>query len=190
MIQNQRQFDVTKAQIARLEGAIDEAAKAEGQMDPRIYKAMIGRLQWQVQIMRDELREFEELSRADSLHLDSMRHIAQLLIRARIARGYTQKDLADRLGLKPQQIQRYESTDFRAVSLKRLLAIMNALDIDFEASVALRADTGSTTAGLGTGPSRAAKTPRKKAARKTLAAASRPLKKRRPRTRKKTTVEA
>ena len=33
-------------------------------------------------------------------------------MRARIALGYTQKKLAERVGLKEQQIQRYEETEY------------------------------------------------------------------------------
>jgi DNA-binding CsgD family transcriptional regulator len=52
--------------------------------------------------------------------------IAQLptaLIRARIACGLTQRQLAERVGLQEQAIQRYESSDYATVSFARLVDI-------------------------------------------------------------------
>ncbi|MCE7885255.1 MAG: XRE family transcriptional regulator [Actinobacteria bacterium ATB1] len=59
-------------------------------------------------------------------------------IKARIARGWTQRDLAERLGVAEQQIQRYESTQYTSASLARLSDIAKALDIDVRETVSLR----------------------------------------------------
>ena len=53
--------------------------------------------------------------------------IATNLIKARIARGLTHKELAQRVGIKEQQIQRYEATDYEAANLSRLQAVASAL---------------------------------------------------------------
>ena len=52
-----------------------------------------------------------------------------MLIKARIARGMSQRDLAERIGLKEQQIQRYEATDYASVSLSRIREVVNGLDV-------------------------------------------------------------
>lgn len=46
--------------------------------------------------------------------------IPDLLVAARIARGMTQKDLAEYMGLKMQQIQAYESDRYQGASLSRI----------------------------------------------------------------------
>ena len=48
---------------------------------------------------------------------------------ARIARGWTQRQLAEALGMAEQQIQRYEANDYRSTSLARLCDIANALGV-------------------------------------------------------------
>ena len=138
MIQNEREVFATKAQIARLEGALATSRKAEGKMHPKIYRAMIVGIEGMIEEMRQELREYEELQQAASLHMEGAEELPQALIKARIARGYTQEQLAERLGLAPQQIQRYEATQYRSASLKRLLEIMRALDFHLEADIPLR----------------------------------------------------
>lgn len=137
-IQNRRQYNVTKGQIARLETALEAATGAEDRVDPRVYRAMTAGIESQIEEMRQELREFEELEQAKELHLESVEELPEVLIKARVARGYTQKDLAERLKLKPQQIQKYEATRYRSVSFRRLVDIMKALDLDLQADIPLK----------------------------------------------------
>lgn len=54
------------------------------------------------------------------------------LIVARIARNLTQKELARKLGLKEQQIQRYEADRYNSISLANFRRIASLLGIDWE----------------------------------------------------------
>ena len=56
------------------------------------------------------------------------------LIVARIARGMTQKDLARKLGLKEQQIQRYESDRYRTISLANFKRVATVLGVNWDLS--------------------------------------------------------
>ncbi len=47
------------------------------------------------------------------------------------------KELAVRLGLKEQQVQRYESTRYTGVSLERAQAIVDALGVRIRAQLTL-----------------------------------------------------
>jgi ribosome-binding protein aMBF1 (putative translation factor) len=64
------------------------------------------------------------------LELDSLEGLPKVLIQARIAAGLTQEDLAARLGVKPQQIQRYEASDYQTASFARLREIARLLGLD------------------------------------------------------------
>ncbi len=66
--------------------------------------------------------------------------IPDLLVAARIARGMTQKDLADYMGLKMQQIQAYESDRYQGASLSRIAWVAKALNLDIQASGGLLGD--------------------------------------------------
>lgn len=54
------------------------------------------------------------------------------LIVARIARNLTQKELARKLGLKEQQIQRYEADRYNSISLANFRRIASLLGVDWE----------------------------------------------------------
>ena len=57
------------------------------------------------------------------------------LIVARLAKGYTQKELARRLGLKEQQIQRYEADRYRSINLSNFKRIAHALGVRLEVKI-------------------------------------------------------
>ena len=143
MIQNQRQYKVTKGQISNLKRALEAARKASAKMDPRVYKAMVAGIDSQIEELRQQVQEYEKLADAVSLPLHSAEDLPQLLIKARVARGYTQKDLAEKVNVKPQLIQKYEITNYRSASLKRVLAIIKALNIDFRADILLKSNRTS-----------------------------------------------
>jgi HTH-type transcriptional regulator/antitoxin HigA len=142
MVQNERQYKVTKGQIAKLEGALKSSRDLCGKMDPRVFSAMIGGIEWEINRLQQQLYNYEELKVTSSLTMHSVEELSQILVKARIARGYTQKELAERVGVKPQQIQKYEVTGYRSASWKRILEVMDALGLDFEAHVPLK--KGST----------------------------------------------
>src|SRR3972149_3850159 len=143
MIQNQRQYKVTKGQISNLKRALEAARKVSGKMDPRVFKAMVASINSQIEELRQQVQEYEKLAEAVSLSLHSAEDLPQLLIKARVARGYTQKDLARKINVKPQLIQKYEITNYRSASLKRVLAIIKALNIDLRADILLKSNRTS-----------------------------------------------
>lgn len=57
------------------------------------------------------------------------------LIVARISKGYSQKDLAWRLGIKEQQIQRYEADRYSSISIKNYARIAALLGVQLRAIV-------------------------------------------------------
>jgi len=71
------------------------------------------------------------------LEVDDLGDLPQALIRARIAARLSQRELAARLDLKEQQIQRYEATDYSSASLARILEVVEALGLKLRQDVVL-----------------------------------------------------
>jgi ribosome-binding protein aMBF1 (putative translation factor) len=145
VIKNQQQYRVTKAQVKRLEEALKGTGAAKTSLQPALHEAVIAGLEAQIGELQEEMEEYDALKTQDVLVAGSFEELPQILIKARIARGWTQEDLARKLKLKGQQIQRYESTDYRTVSLGRLLDIAAALNIELERCETRLAGTGSST---------------------------------------------
>ena len=134
MIKNERQYRITKAQIQKFELALERAKKKPDKhrdVEAILCKIETEALRSQLEDLRAQLKEYEELrsKKVSFREIESLEELPQTLVKARIASGLTQKELAERLGVKEQQIQRYEATDYRTASLARLLEIAGALGI-------------------------------------------------------------
>ena len=141
MITNERQYAITKAQLRRLQSVLALSHPSASGMDPQLHRAMMAGLESQIADLDAELRHYEYLPHAQLLQLQSLSGIGRLLTEGRIARRLTQYDLAHELGLKPQQIQRYEATEYRSASLSRLAKVAAALRLDLKSNVPLAAST-------------------------------------------------
>ena len=130
MIKNQRQHRITKAQAARFSNALDKLRQQPNtELPPVIAKAQEDALKSQLADLENELREYESL-KSGEFSMESLNAVAEVplvLIKARIATGLSQRDLAERVGLKEQQIQRYEATDYATANLARIMEVVSAL---------------------------------------------------------------
>ena len=133
MIKNERQYRITQSWAAQFRASLGElsAKPRPKNIHPKMWEAQKAGVQSQLRDLENQLREYERLKSdgAMTLELDSLDALPKVLIQARIAAGLTQEDLAARLGLKPQQIQRYEANDYRTTSLARLLEIARVLHL-------------------------------------------------------------
>lgn len=129
MISNQRQYLVTQSQAERFRQAL--AAPDTTGLHPKAAKAMRAGVRSQLDDLEAELAEYDALrdGRVTALEVESIVGIGQALIKARIMRNLTQKELADRLELAEQQVQRYEATQYRGVAAERLQQVADALKL-------------------------------------------------------------
>ena len=134
MITNERQYKITRSEAENFKCALAEFEQAQAErtdVHPRLLRAEKEALKSQLQDLLNEIDVFEALksSKAPVIEINDFSKLADGLIKARIAAGLSQKDLAERVGLKPQQIQRYEAEKYAGASFKRLTEIVNALGI-------------------------------------------------------------
>ena len=148
MIKNDRQYRVTKSEADKFTRAIREleSSSSSPASTPDVFRiAEIAALRSQLADLQTELADYDRLRSGKELLLATMAldEIPQTLVKARIAAGLTQKDLAGRLGIKEQQIQKYEATDYAGASVTRLLEVAKALNLK------VRDDIFLASAGLG-----------------------------------------
>jgi ribosome-binding protein aMBF1 (putative translation factor) len=138
-ITNNRQYKITRAQVHRFEEALSRADEQYRDADPVLRKAMQDQITSQLDELREQVREYEELRAAKDfeVEVDSLEELKVALVQARIASGLTQKDLAERLGVPSQVIQRYEARFYAGASVERLQAVAQALGGTVTATIAL-----------------------------------------------------
>jgi transcriptional regulator with XRE-family HTH domain len=76
-----------------------------------------------------ELADYERLQqgRIPNTGPRPFEDLPDILVEQRIAARLTQRELAERLGMKEQQVQRYEATDYNSASLARVLDVVEAM---------------------------------------------------------------
>ena len=131
IIQNQRQYRSTKTGLARFEESL--IAHDERELPPNIDPGMPqlthnATASW-IETLREQIEHYEKLrdGQITSREITSLRELPTALIEARIAARLTQRQLAKRIGVAEQQIQRWEANDYSGVNLDRLQSIVDAL---------------------------------------------------------------
>jgi ribosome-binding protein aMBF1 (putative translation factor) len=131
MIKNEREYRITKASARKLEDALEniDELRRKGKHDAAKLRIQTAATESMLADLRDQITEYEQLKKGKfkAATLELVEAVPSNLIRARIALGWTQKDLADKLGTTEQQIQKYEATDYESASFKRVMEIATVL---------------------------------------------------------------
>ena len=135
MITNEREYRITKNSAEKFRSALDkfdDIAALESGLDPMIVKAQRESLESQYKELKGLLRQYENMKSGSIRDLSgsAIEDIGTKLVMARIVAGLSQRQLAEKLGLKQQQIQRYEADKFQSASLRRLEQIADALGVN------------------------------------------------------------
>ena len=144
MITNERQYKITKSALAQLDESIkrfdiENASKSIG--NRTLAEAELRGLESEREVLSDQLKDYELLKSGavKQFEAQSLEELPDLLVKARISKGLSQRDLAERLSLKEQQIQRYESEKYAAASLRRIVEIADALGLNISKHARLEA---------------------------------------------------
>ena len=111
MIANDRQYRISRAQIKKLQAAVrgfDVKAVAKKAPSRVLAEAELAAVKSELESLAAQVGEYEALASGDVtlLKAPSLQELPVLLIKARIAKGLSQRQLAEKMGLREQQIQR------------------------------------------------------------------------------------
>jgi DNA-binding transcriptional regulator YiaG len=131
-IKSQRQLTASQNWLLEFKDALREAEQNPMQLPAILHQAEMDGIQSQILALELEIAEYEAVSNTapDKATLHSFEDLPEALVRMRIIRGLTQQELAEKLNLKPQQVQRWESGAYNKATFKRLLLVMQALEFD------------------------------------------------------------
>jgi HTH-type transcriptional regulator / antitoxin HipB len=139
VIKNERQYKITNAKLEDLETALAAIDRNDPNLHPRQILGRVNSLERTIGDLRTEIDEYDRLKNGEvaEIEVKSLAELPTALIKARIAKGLTQKQLAEQIGIQEQQVQRYEAADYDTISFDRLITIAQILGIDFERSASL-----------------------------------------------------
>jgi hypothetical protein len=142
MIMTDLQYEITQEWVGRFQEALDQVRLQLDEGDDnaqklrRIYEAAF---RSQRDTLQAQLAEYDELrsGRPITVRIDSFADLAKTLIKARIAAGLTQRDLAERLEVPEEEVQRDEETEYDEVCLTRLTDVAEVLGLTIGTEIAL-----------------------------------------------------
>lgn len=142
MIKNEREYDITKAladRFAHTLAKLNESTSQNEAVHPLILKAHREGIESQLETLRDEIAEYEALRSGEqtTLELPSFAELPGALIKARIAAGLSQKELAERLGLQEQDVEHYEDTNYASADIGKINEVTEALGVSITSSLVL-----------------------------------------------------
>lgn len=148
MIYSDRQLTVSKAELQKLKTALAALEATTAPAESWLKEVEQNALRSQIADIEAEVAEYEMLRAGQMPFAErySLADLPRVLVHARIAKGMSQTELAEQLNMKPQQIQRYEATDYMGASLARLIEISDLLGV--RTSESFSADGGATGAVL------------------------------------------
>ena len=130
MIYSEEQYGISTDQLVKFKEALVAATKQETEGD-WARSLEIDALKSQIAELEADLTHYDllksgEIAVAKSHSLEAL---PSTLIQARIAHGLSQSDLAEALDIEPQQVQRYEASEYIQASLDRLIKVANILNV-------------------------------------------------------------
>lgn len=134
MIYSDKQYAISEGELSKLRDALAAAQSQDADTAAEqawLRDAQADAIKSQIATLEAELSHYELLKSGEITFAKahSLENLPSVLVQARIATGMSQTDLAERLGMKPQQIQRYEASDYSGASLDRLIDVCEALNV-------------------------------------------------------------
>lgn len=137
MIRNESEYkkavERVKEEKKRLQEMQDNL-RQEGLKDEEIKRVIAPMESFHLQF-EEEVTSYEKLKRGEFGELINFRGIGHLLICLRIASGWTQKDLAQKLKVNESQISRDERNEYHGITVERVDKILNALGVELSSKV-------------------------------------------------------
>ena len=106
-----------------------------GLRDDHVQRAMAPQWSFHTQLA-DEVDSYEGLKRGEFHALKNFEGLGRLLIAWRIYKGFTQSELAQKLGIEASQVSRDERHEYHGITVERASRILEAMGVKLQSSVA------------------------------------------------------
>lgn len=138
-VYNERQARELEAEISQISQALSSDQTLKSIIDGLPELAIEGIRRSLTTDRRELSKQLEAFRQAQAGNIEPMKQLAgndlgDVLIAARLAQNWKQKDLARKLGQPEQAVQRWESERYRNINLGNFMKVARALAVDFSAT--------------------------------------------------------
>lgn len=151
MIRNEKEYRHATVRLSELEDELRKLSLGRAAERDKVASAVIDAVGLQIEDIEREISEYEDLKegRLLSFGADDLDSLGELITKARIARGLTQAEFGELLGMSQQQVAHYEQDGWQKISLWRLAEAANALGLGLSVRARLPASSASWSVGTG-----------------------------------------
>jgi|SRR5215203_486741 len=131
MLRNEVEYRHAKKQLEDLRAEVEKRSLAVDRDVPGNSRAVVDALKMKIDDIEREIADYENLKngRVSEFKACDLDELGEMVTKIRIARDWSQADLAEALGTHQQQIQRYERNDWQKIALWRLQEIVDVLRV-------------------------------------------------------------
>lgn len=137
MIRNEGEYKEAVERVAQETARLkDERAKLQevGLSLEEIKRALDPLRSFREQL-KEEVESYERLKRGEFDELRNFNGVGRLLIALRIAKGMSQRELAERLEVHESQVSRDERNEYHGVTVERANRILDVLGVEIRSVV-------------------------------------------------------
>ena len=131
MIKNEKQYKITSKKLLL---TVEEIARLSNEPEPLPLKnqLMLASLINLKKDMEAEVAAYDLLKKKaiQILKTRSIRDLPAMIIEFKIISGLTQKEFAQIIGMKEQQLQRYEAENFQGITFKNLTKLLHSIGLE------------------------------------------------------------
>jgi len=131
MIRNEAEYQEALSRLAEERERLNEhrvRLAGMGLNDEELKRALDPLRSFHLQL-EEEVQSYERLKRGDMGELLNLHGLGHTLVALRIARGLTQRELAERLGVHESQVSRDERNEYHGVTVDRASRILDAMGV-------------------------------------------------------------
>jgi ribosome-binding protein aMBF1 (putative translation factor) len=131
MIKNEKQYKISKKKLKELALQMDKVGSDKDQA-PLRNQLLLASLADTRQVLEEEVAVYDSLkkNKKPTLKERLISELPSIITEYKIISGLTQKEFSEKLGLKEQQLQRYEADNFKSVTFKNLLRFFDIMGLE------------------------------------------------------------
>lgn len=148
MIKNEKQYKISKRKLRELD-AQAEKIETDKEQNPLRNQLILASLHSSKNEIENDILLYESLKKKKEKVIKErlITDLPSVITEYKIMSGLTQKELSHKLGLKEQQLQRYEATGFKSVTFKNLLRFFDLIGLEIKIKETRLSRAGSRLSG-------------------------------------------
>lgn len=127
MLQNEWQRKVAVSKLEKLTRQLEQLENDEEACTDRGLHVVLAQTRQSIEDLERDIKDFSEAQNVGLVDMNGLGDLGPALIRARLAQGLNQKQLAEMSGLQESAIARYEKRQYEQASLQRVQDIAGHL---------------------------------------------------------------